>query len=51
MHQRVRIDAAGGHEALRLEAVEPQAPGVGQVWLEQAAIGVNPLDVGQRKGR
>ena len=50
MHQRVRINAAGGPEALRLEAVEPQTPGPGQVWLEQAAIGVNPLDVGQRKG-
>ena len=51
MHQRVRINAAGGPEALRLEAVEPQTPGPGQVWLEQAAIGVNPLDVGSARGR
>ncbi len=50
MHQRVRIDAAGGPAAMRLEVVEPQAPGPGQVWLEQVAIGVNPLDVAQRKG-
>ncbi|WP_462387009.1 quinone oxidoreductase family protein [Acidovorax sp. Q11] len=46
----VRIDAAGGTEALRLEEVQPQVPSTGQVWLEQAAIGVNPLDVSQRKG-
>ena len=50
MHQKVRIDAAGGPGALRLEVVEPEAPGPGQVWLAQAAIGVNPLDVSQRKG-
>ena len=50
MFQQVRIDAAGGPEAMRLEVVEPQEPGPGQVWLQQAAIGVNPLDVGQRKG-
>ena len=29
---------------------EPQAPGPGQGWLAQAAIGVTPLDVSQRKG-
>ncbi|MDA8521171.1 quinone oxidoreductase family protein [Acidovorax sp. NCPPB 4044] len=46
----VRIDAAGGPEALRLETTAPRAPGPGEVWLEQSAIGVNPLDVGQRKG-
>jgi len=50
MAVRVRIDAAGGPEALHLESFEAQAPGTGEVWLEQAAIGVNPLDVGQRKG-
>lgn len=33
-----------------LEEAAPQVPGAGQVWLEQAAIGVNPLDVSQRKG-
>ena len=50
VHQRVRIDAAGGPDALRLEMAEPEVPGPGQVWLQQAAIGVNPLDVSQRKG-
>lgn len=47
---KVRIDAAGTPDAMRLEAVALQAPGPGEVWLEQTAIGVNPLDVSQRKG-
>src|SRR5256885_60354 len=47
---KVRMDAAGTPDAMRLEPVEVQAPGPGQVWLEQTAIGVNPLDVSQRKG-
>lgn len=50
MALRVRIDAPGGPHAMHLEEVQPEAPGPGQVWLEQAAIGVNPLDVSQRKG-
>ncbi len=32
------------------EQVQAQQPGPGEVWLEQAAIGVNPLDLGQRSG-
>ncbi len=47
---KVRMDAAGTPDAMRLEPVEVQAPGPGQVWLEQTAIGVNPLDVSQRFG-
>jgi NADPH2:quinone reductase len=47
---KVRLDAAGSPDAMRLEPVQVQAPGPGQVWLEQTAIGVNPLDVSQRKG-
>src|SRR5256885_17252173 len=47
---KVRMDAAGTPDAMRLEPVEVQAPGPGQVWLEQTAIGVNPLGVSQRKG-
>jgi len=50
MAVRVRIDAAGGPDVLRLEEIQPEAPGAGQVWLVQEAIGVNPLDVSQRKG-
>lgn len=50
MVTRVRLDAVGGPEVLRLEETTPQAPGAGEVWVEQRAIGVNPLDVLQRKG-
>ncbi|QIL78526.1 quinone oxidoreductase [Diaphorobacter sp. HDW4A] len=50
MATRVRIDVTGGPEVMQLEAVQVRAPGRGEVWLEQSAIGVNPLDVLQRKG-
>lgn len=48
-HQVV-LHATGAPEVMRLEPVEAQAPDPGEVWLTQAAIGVNPLDVSQRKG-
>ncbi|WP_371319143.1 quinone oxidoreductase [Pseudomonas sp. PDM26] len=35
---------------MRFEQTIPQSPGAGEVWLEQAAIGVNPLDLSQRSG-
>ena len=47
---RITLNANGGPEVLRLEQVQAQQPGPGEVWLEQAAIGVNPLDLGQRSG-
>ena len=47
---KVRIDAAGTPDAMRRVPLAVQAPGPGEVWLEQTAIGVNPLDVSQRKG-
>ena len=47
---QVVLHATGAPEVMRLEPVEAQAPGPGEVWLTQAAIGVNPLDVSQRKG-
>ncbi|HEB3529217.1 TPA: quinone oxidoreductase [Burkholderia cenocepacia] len=50
MVRTVRIHEAGGPEVLRLEQAAVQPPGPGEVWLEQAAIGVNPLDVSQRTG-
>ncbi|MDR0225315.1 MAG: quinone oxidoreductase [Burkholderiaceae bacterium] len=50
MAVKIRIDAAGPAEALRLQSFPEQSPGPGEVWLEQTAIGVNPLDVSQRKG-
>lgn len=46
----VRIHEPGAPEVLKVESIEQQVPGAGEVWIEQAAIGVNPLDVSQRKG-
>ena len=50
--QQVVLHATGAPEVMRLEpsTADFRAPGPGQVWLHQAAIGVNPLDVSQRKG-
>ncbi|MDN6858995.1 quinone oxidoreductase [Pseudomonas sp. CAN2814] len=50
MIDRISIEAFGGPQVLRLEQAEVQQPGPGEVWLEQAAIGVNPLDLSQRSG-
>lgn len=50
MAQQVVLQETGTPEVMRLQATEAQAPGPGEVWLTQAAIGVNPLDVSQRKG-
>ncbi|HGJ9272375.1 TPA: zinc-binding dehydrogenase [Pseudomonas aeruginosa] len=50
MPSRITLNANGGPEVLRLEQVQAQQPGPGEVWLEQTAIGVNPLDLGQRSG-
>lgn len=46
----IRFSAVGEPEVLQVETLEPRAPGPGEVWLEQEAIGVNFLDVTQRKG-
>jgi NADPH2:quinone reductase len=40
----------GGPEVLTFEETTEQAPGVGEVWLDQNAVGVNYLDVQQRNG-
>lgn len=40
----------GGPEVLTFEEMTEQAPGVGEVWLDQNAVGVNYLDVQQRNG-
>ncbi|MEE1924425.1 quinone oxidoreductase [Pseudomonas sp. 148P] len=50
MTHAIRLNRAGGPEVLELETVEIIEPGPGEVWLEQDAIGVNFLDVSQRKG-
>lgn len=46
----VRISATGGVDMLQCHEVCREKPGPGEVWLEQEAIGVNPLDVSQRRG-
>ena len=50
MVMHVRLEQTGNSQVMQLANTDPQAPGPGEVWLEQAAIGVNPLDVNQRKG-
>lgn len=50
MSKAVRIHATGGPEAMRLEEVEVDAPGPGQVRLRQTAIGLNFIDVYYRTG-
>ena len=50
MSARIVLTDTGTTDVLQLETVQPQQPGPGQVWLEQTAIGVNPLDLLQRKG-
>jgi len=46
----VRISATGGAEVLQCAEVGRERPARGEVWLDQVAIGVNPLDVSQRRG-
>lgn len=47
----VRIEQTGSTEVLKLIEVGDAEPGPGEVWIEHAAIGVNPLDVTQRSGQ
>nr|WP_233281738.1 quinone oxidoreductase [Pseudomonas tructae] len=46
----IRLQHTGAPQVLHCQPTTAQAPGPGEVWLDQAAIGVNPLDVSQRKG-
>jgi NADPH2:quinone reductase len=50
MAKRIVLQQTGDVDVMQLQAVSEQRPGPGEVWLEQTAIGVNPLDVLQRKG-
>ncbi|MCP9232291.1 quinone oxidoreductase [Mesorhizobium sp. LMG 17147] len=50
MTTQIWLDHTGGPEVLQLRSVDREVPGPGQVWLDQEAIGVNYLDVTQRKG-
>jgi NADPH2:quinone reductase len=50
MTTQIWLDRTGDPAVLQVRTVDRQAPGPGQVWLEQEAIGVNYLDVTQRRG-
>ncbi len=50
MNRAIRLHATGGPEELRFEEVPMPAPARGEVLLRQLAIGVNFLDVRQRRG-
>ena len=50
MTHAIQIHQAGGPEVLQWEKVEVGAPGVGQVRLKQAAVGLNYIDVYHRTG-
>ncbi|KAF1070832.1 MAG: 2-haloacrylate reductase [Pseudomonas citronellolis] len=47
---QIRLSRTGAPDVLEVHESTAQAPGPGEVWIEQRAIGVNPLDIGQRKG-
>ncbi|MCT8989535.1 quinone oxidoreductase [Chelativorans sp. SCAU2101] len=50
MTKAIRVHEAGGPEALRLEDADPGRPGRGEALIEHKAIGLNFIDVYQRKG-
>ncbi len=50
MARAIRIHEAGGPEVLRLEEVEVDAPGAGEVQVHHTAIGLNFIDVYDRSG-
>jgi NADPH2:quinone reductase len=47
----IRVQGYGGPEALRLEDVPPPQPGPGEVLVRMEAVGVNFIEVYQRKGQ
>lgn len=46
----IRLERTGGPSVLETHAFAPEDPREGEVWIEHEAIGVNYLDVMQRKG-
>src|SRR5438132_5672949 len=50
MVHAIRLTKVGAPDVLTFEKVEQHAPGPAEAWVEQEAIGVNYLDVMQRKG-
>lgn len=51
MGTQIWLDHVGGPEVLQARAIDRRAPGPGEVWLDQEAIGVNYIDVTQRRGQ
>lgn len=50
MTRVVRLTQTGGADVLTLNQVDQMPPGPTEAWIEQEAIGVNYLDVTQRRG-
>ncbi|VVP44372.1 hypothetical protein PS838_05021 [Pseudomonas fluorescens] len=50
MVSTVVIHETGRPEVLQFEHSTVETPGAGEVWLEQKAVGLNPLDLSQRSG-
>ncbi|MEX0644629.1 MAG: alcohol dehydrogenase catalytic domain-containing protein, partial [Parvularculaceae bacterium] len=50
MSTAIVIDRHGGPEMFRLEERADQPPGEGEIAIENAAIGLNFIDIYQRKG-
>ncbi|SEI46959.1 quinone oxidoreductase [Pseudomonas sp. NFACC07-1] len=46
----VGFSSTGGPDVLEVRQNDHAAPGLGEVWVEQHAIGINYLDVSQRNG-
>ncbi len=50
MAEAIWLSRAGDADVLELKRIEPSDPGPGEAWVEQEAVGVNYLDVMQRRG-
>lgn len=46
----IRLSQTGNPNVLKVQSITEERPGLGEVWIEQEAIGVNYLDVTQRNG-
>jgi NADPH2:quinone reductase len=46
----IRLAHTGTPDVLKVESIRETHPGPGEVWIEQEAIGVNYLDISQRRG-
>ena len=50
MAEVIWLSRTGDADVLELKRIEPSDPGPGEAWVEQEAVGVNYLDVMQRRG-